>query len=83
MLYRRGQSEARARDYAADYERRHAGSTVELRDVDNPSGQQTAELYDVVNYPAVLALADDGSLLQLWQDEQLPLMKELDFYLHA
>jgi hypothetical protein len=42
-----------------------------------------AKLYGVYAYPAILAVSHDGSLQQLWQDEQLPLMQELDAYAFA
>lgn len=82
MLYRKGgQSQALAEDFSADYRRLHPRAELELVEADSPSAQATVSLYDIFDYPAILATADDGSLLQLWQGQQLPLMKELDFYL--
>jgi hypothetical protein len=48
-------------------------------DVNTKEGARTAELYDVVQYPAVLALANDGQLLKAWQGD-FPLMNELAYY---
>lgn len=81
MLYRRGdQSQAQAEDYVADYNRLHSGLPIETEDIDTPGGQDKSQLYGVVRCPAILALSDDGALLEMWQGEHLPLMKELDFY---
>ncbi len=54
---------------------------VELVSLETKPGAELAKLYDVTNYPATLAIADDGKLLRLWQSGQLPLMDDLDFYL--
>ena len=67
-------------DYARDYERFKEGKVVELQSLETVEGAQTAKLYDITAYPAVLALADDGSLQNSWQGEHLPLMAELDAY---
>ncbi len=81
MLYRPASEGAgAAEDYAGEYSRRHPDKRIELIDVDSPKGDEMAKLYDLTRYPAILALAEDGALLQLWQDEHLPLMNELDFY---
>jgi hypothetical protein len=82
MLYRKGgQSQALAEDFSADYGRLHPRVELELIEADSPHAQEMVSLYGIVDYPAILATADDGLLLQMWQGQQLPLMKELNFYL--
>ncbi len=84
MLYRsNSESAGQAEDYATEYGRRHPNWKIDLVDVDSPDGANMARLYDITRYPAILALSDDGGLQQLWQDEHLPLMNELDFYQQA
>ena len=39
-----------------------------------------ASLYDIMNYPAILALRDDGSILKTWEGDELPLMDEVAYY---
>ncbi len=68
-------------EYAHEYHRRHEDKELELISLETKEGSEMAKLYDVVRYPAVLAMADDGSLQQLWEDEQLPLMNDVDYYL--
>lgn len=81
MLYRPNSEHAgTAEDYAEEYHRRHSDKQIELVSVDTLEGADKARLYGVTRYPAILALSDDGSFLQLWQDDQLPLMSEVDFY---
>lgn len=84
MLYRPNSERAgMAEDYAEEYHRRHPDRQIELLNVDTPEGADKARLYGITNYPAILALSDDGGLQQLWQDEHLPLMNEIDFYQQA
>lgn len=68
-------------DYVRDYRMfKGQDKNIELRSLETVEGAKTAKLYDVVRYPAVLALADDGHMLKLWQEELMPLMNELDSY---
>lgn len=39
-----------------------------------------ARLYDVVQYPALLAIEGNGGLAQYWQGDVLPLMDEVAGY---
>lgn len=66
-------------DYAHDYER-FKGKKLELLSVDTRDGWSTASLYDVTQYPAILILADDGSVQKIWQGLPLPLTNEIDSY---
>lgn len=73
-----------AEDYARDYQLRHKDlPKVELVSLETVEGAESAKLYDVVRYPAILVLADDGSLQKLWQDKPLPLMDEVAAYAKA
>lgn len=52
-------------------------------DADSRDGDATALLYDIMQYPAILALRDDGSVLKSWEGEMLPVMNELAYYSFA
>lgn len=69
-----------AEDYKRDYELRHHGQKIELLSLETVEGAELAKLYGVVRYPAVLAIADNGSLLKLWQDRPWPLFDEIVAY---
>ena len=83
ILYRpRSEHETKVLDYVREYQARHPDRRPVLVNLDTANGDQIAKLYDVVNYPAILITAPpDGQLVQLWQDEQLPLIDDVDFYL--
>ena len=81
MLYRPNSEYATmVEDYAREFEHRDASRKIELMDIDSRPGSDIAQLYDVVDQPAILALADDSQLLQLWQGPQLPLMDDVAAY---
>lgn len=68
-------------EYAREFRRIHP-SDIELISVDTRQGAELAQVYDVVQYPALLAIKDDGSLVQYWQGDTLPLMDEVASYTH-
>ena len=83
MLYRpNSEHERLVLDYVRDY-RIFKGSegNIELMSLDTREGAAMASLYDVLMYPAVLALANDGQLMKLWADGSMPLLNEIDQYL--
>jgi hypothetical protein len=81
ILYRPASEHATAvQTFLRDFKYQHGSSKVELVDADTREGIATASLYDLMNLPAILALRDDGSALQVWQGEMLPLMDEVAAY---
>lgn len=66
-------------DFARDYAR-FKGRKLELVSLETRDGAATASLYDITQYPAILALANDGSIQNVWQGLPLPTMNELDAY---
>lgn len=71
--------------FIRDFKYQHEADAdkLEVLDVDSRDGTATASLYDVMQYPAVLVLADDGSLIKSWSGESLPLMDEVAGYIYA
>lgn len=67
-------------DYVRTFERVH-GKKIELLSLETQAGAHMARLYDIVRYPALLALRQDGQVLKDWQDEHLPLMDEVAGYI--
>jgi hypothetical protein len=66
-------------DYAAEF-KRFKNKDLELMSLEGREGAHMAELYDVTQYPAALAISENGSLQRLWQGQTLPLMDELSYY---
>ena len=80
ILYRPVSEFARAvEEFAHDIEHQQ-NVKPELVSLDTREGAHMAELYDITQYPAILALRDDGELLQSWTGAELPLMNEVAAY---
>lgn len=81
ILYRPQSEHARAvQTFVHDFKYQHDANRVELVDADTSEGIATASLYDLMTLPAMLAVRDDGTVLQVWQGEMLPLMDEVASY---
>ena len=81
VLYRPVSDHARrVEEFVHDFKHHEPKRRIETIDVDSPQGISLANLYDIVAYPAVIALRDDGQLLKHWQGDEWPLMNELAFY---
>ncbi|MBP7766978.1 hypothetical protein KA068_00460 [Candidatus Saccharibacteria bacterium] len=59
---------------------RSRGIEIELCSVDERRGADLARVYDVVEYPSLLAIEGNGSLAKFWRGEPLPLMDEVAGY---
>lgn len=66
--------------YVHDFSKRHETDHLEAIDADSVDGSVLAQLYDVVQYPTVLALDENGTLLNQWTGDSLPLMDEVAYY---
>lgn len=55
---------------------------IEMISVDTREGAAMAAAYDIWEYPAIIAIANDGGTLNMWTGEQLPLMDEVVSYIY-
>ena len=82
MLYRPGSEYSRpVEDFARDLEREYQ-ARIDLVSLDTRDGSSTASLYDIMQYPAILVLRDDGQLVKDWQGGTLPMKNEVSMYTH-
>lgn len=68
--------------FARDFSKQ-TGGKVELVSLESRDGAATASLYDVTQYPAILAMDNGGQMLRLWQGPVFPLMNEISYYTHG
>ncbi|HEX7963151.1 MAG TPA: hypothetical protein VF466_01025 [Candidatus Saccharimonadales bacterium] len=67
--------------FVRDFQHRYdSGRKLEMVSLNTRDGAATASLYDIMTYPAILALANDGSVLNMWQGLPMPLMDEVAGY---
>jgi hypothetical protein len=70
-------------EFVQNLERVYAGHDVVLTDVNSVEGSHQAEVYDILQYPGILVLADDGSVVNSWVGDQLPRIDDVAGYLRA
>ena len=81
ILYRPNSEHGRIiEDFIRDYKNRHEEGKLEVMDIDSRDGSATATLYGIMQYPAILALRGDGSVLKYWEGTDLPMMDEVAYY---
>lgn len=86
VLYRPNSEHGRSvESFIRDFKYQHEANAnhLDVTDIDTREGVATASLYDIMQYPAILILADDGSLIKSWEGESLPLMDELASYIYS
>ncbi len=84
VLYRPGSDHARkVEDFARDFSQVYRDKKLDLVSLNTRDGASTATLYDVMQYPAVLALQDNGQVIQEWEGEMLPRVSEVAHFANA
>ena len=66
-------------DWITEFERR-TGKEIESMSPDSPEGVGFCKAYDIVEYPSILALNDDGSVLASWRGKMLPTFDEVNYW---
>ena len=85
ILYRPNSEHATlVETFVRDFQHQHDfGNKVELVSVDTRDGASTAALYDIWNFPSILAIGEGGRVMNVWQGEPLPLMDEVAGYAYS
>ena len=84
VLYRPESEFARAVEtFIHDFKARNSSIKVEVLNIDSRDGIAMASLYDIMRFPAILAMAGDGYLLKHWEGPELPLMDEVAAYAYS
>ena len=65
--------------FVTDFERRR-GRALEVIEAYSPEAESLARTYDIMQYPTVLALADDGQVQNMWVGTNLPTISEVSYY---
>lgn len=80
ILYHPKSDHARVVEEFAHEFTRQKGHDLELISLESRDGAAMASLYDIVRYPAILALNNTNELQKTWQGPVMPLMDELSYY---
>jgi len=78
-IYRDNQDYSRTVTEWLENFRRQTGREIEVMDPDKNSS--FCETYDIVEYPTILALGNQGDVRALWRGKDLPLINEVLYYM--
>mgnify|MGYP003383056346 CR=1 FL=1 len=59
---------------------RQTGKTLEVLDADTRAAESLARTYDIMEYPTIIALSDDGQMQNMWRGATLPTISEVSYY---
>lgn len=59
---------------------RQTGRTIEVLNPDSPDGDSFCRTYDIVEYPSIVALSNDGQMQNTWSGAMLPTISEVSYY---
>ena len=80
VVYRSDSEHGRTvEDYLRDFTNQ-TGRTIETLDPDSSEGSEFSQTYDIVEYPSIIALSDDGQLQNFWKGLPLPTISEVSYY---
>ena len=66
-------------DYIVDF-RRQTGRDLEIMDPETRDGVGFCQTYDLLQFPTIVALSDDGQLQHKWVGLPLPTINEVSYY---
>jgi hypothetical protein len=65
--------------YLVDF-KRQTGHDLETMDPESATGIDFCQTYDIMEYPTMIALADDGQMQNTWSGTPLPTISEVSYY---
>ena len=78
-IYRDNQDYTRSVTEFIENVRRQTGHVIESMDPDTHT--DFCKTYDIVEYPTIIVLDNQGSVLNMWRGRELPLIDEVLFYM--
>ena len=80
MVYKYESDHAReVLDYLRDV-KRQTGYDIEEMEPETRDGAGFCRTYDIVEYPTLVALDDQGTLQHMWRGRPLPTISEVSYY---
>ena len=66
-------------DYLRDFQRQ-TGHELETMDPESSAGVDFCRTYDILQFPSLIAISDEGQLQNIWQGTPLPTISEVSYY---
>lgn len=83
VLYRPDSEYSRTvESFVHEFQHRHGALVPRIETLNSQSreGMAMMSIYDIMQQPAIMVLADDGQLLQHWLGSDMPLMSDVAAY---
>lgn len=80
VVYKEQSDHARAVQTFMDDFARQTGKVLETVDPETSDGAHLCAVYDIVEYPSVVALDDNSILQNIWRGVPLPTISEVSYY---
>lgn len=80
MVYRSDSEHGRGVSNFLNEFERLTGKKLEEINPDTKRGSEICEVYDIVEYPSIIATTEDGQLINLWRGLPLPMAEEVSSY---
>jgi len=78
VIYRDNSDHSRAvTDFLEMMSRKYPDKKAELLDIETRKGADTAQVYGVARYPALILMTYEGRVIQLWAGLPLPMLDEV------
>lgn len=65
-------------DWLEDFRRQ---TSREIETMNPDENTSFCETYDIVEYPTIIALGDNGEVMSMWRGRNLPLINEVLYYM--
>lgn len=66
-------------DFLHDFNRQ-TGRELETLDPETPDGVGFCRAYDILEFPTLVAISDDGQVQNIWKGLPLPTISEVSYY---
>lgn len=66
-------------EFMADFYRQ-TGHQLESMDPESPDGVSFCTAYDILEFPSIIAISDNGQLQNYWSGLPLPTISEVSYY---
>lgn len=80
VVYKEQSEAARAVETFMHDFSKQTGKVLETVNPDTPEGSQLCDTYDIVEYPTVVAVDDNGIVQNVWRGIPLPTISEVSYY---
>ena len=79
-VWREGEDYSRTVEEWIEAFERRTGKEIESMSPDGREGAQFCRTYDIVEYPTIIAIDNNGAVLSMWPGKQLPLFDEVSYW---